>query len=245
MIMPYYILSNVSYIKNNEYKFGYSSKRKYELLNQYEKNKRLITNPFILQWWDVKGYIKEEKIIHKILRKYDNIEHISSEWYKCDNLLYFIKIIDKEISNIKKKNENDIYDIQKEIVLLSNIEFYIEKKITKDRYSEFITQTNNILSCLIIRMKIINKKNKNNNLLLNNIINKNSKKQEIKTFYINEQHVKELLEYIDISYNNLYEDILGYRKNYYLEKLLKKWKKDLDEIINDFNNIHNDYKIYI
>lgn len=151
--MPYYILSTVSCIKNNEYKFGYSSKSKYELLNQYEKNKRLITNPFIVQWWNVKGSIKEEKIIHKILRKYNNIEHISSEWYKCDNLLYFIKIIDKEISNIKKNNENDIYDIQKEqkeIVLLSNIEFYIEKKITKDRYSEFITQTNNILSCLIM-----------------------------------------------------------------------------------------------
>lgn len=35
--MPYYILSNYSYIKDNKYKFGYSSKSKDELLRQYEK----------------------------------------------------------------------------------------------------------------------------------------------------------------------------------------------------------------
>lgn len=45
--MPYYILSTVSCIKNNEYKIGYSS-----------KNKRLITNPFIVQWWDITGTVK-------------------------------------------------------------------------------------------------------------------------------------------------------------------------------------------
>lgn len=34
---------------------------KYELLYQYEKNKRLITNPFIVQWWVTEDSIKEEK----------------------------------------------------------------------------------------------------------------------------------------------------------------------------------------
>lgn len=47
--MSFYILSSLSYIKNNEYKFGFSSKSEKELLYQYEKNKRLIPNPFILK----------------------------------------------------------------------------------------------------------------------------------------------------------------------------------------------------
>lgn len=59
--MPFYIISNESYVKDNIYKFGYSSKSKEELLKQYSKNKRLIINPFILKWWNVEGSIKEEK----------------------------------------------------------------------------------------------------------------------------------------------------------------------------------------
>lgn len=59
--MPFYILSSLSCIKNNEYKFGFSTKSKDELLNQYERNKRVIPNPFILKWWDVESSIKIEK----------------------------------------------------------------------------------------------------------------------------------------------------------------------------------------
>lgn len=140
LIMPYYILSTISCIKNNEYKFGYSTKNKYELLRQYEKNKRLITNPFIVQWWDNKGSIKEEKIIHGKLKKDINIENISGEWYNCDNLLYFLTIINKEIIEFKNNKEKYIYDIEKEIVLLSNIDFNTEKNIIQENFINILNK---------------------------------------------------------------------------------------------------------
>lgn len=105
--MPFYILSSVSCIKNNEYKVGYSCKNKDELLNQYEKNKRVIANPFILQWWNIRGSLKDEKKIHNILFNTNNIENISGEWYKCYDLLYFLKTINTEINNMENKNEKD------------------------------------------------------------------------------------------------------------------------------------------
>lgn len=59
--MPYYIISSESCVKNNEYKFGYSSKSKHELLRQYEKNKRVIPNPFILKMVGYREFYKRRK----------------------------------------------------------------------------------------------------------------------------------------------------------------------------------------
>lgn len=75
--MPFYVLSCLSCIKNNEYKFGFSTKTKEELLKQYEQNKRVIPKPFILKWWDIQGSLSIEKNIHKILCNTYNIEKIT------------------------------------------------------------------------------------------------------------------------------------------------------------------------
>lgn len=104
--MPIYVISSNSYIKVNVYKIGYSSKNINELLSQYEKSKRTIPNPFLIQWWN-EGSLKNEKYIHNILRNIYKIENIDGEWYKCDNLLYLLTIINNEIFNIKKIENNE------------------------------------------------------------------------------------------------------------------------------------------
>lgn len=109
--MPFYIISNESYVKDNIYKFGYSSKSKEELLMQYSKNKRLIINPFILKWWNVEGSIKEEKKIHNILGDSKNITRINNEWYKCHDLFLFMFIINEQINNhicINEENKKSL-----------------------------------------------------------------------------------------------------------------------------------------
>lgn len=120
--MPFYIISNESYIKDNKYKFGYSSKSKNELLKQYEINKRFITNPFIINWWNAKGSITQEKNIHNILRNSKKIKHISGEWYECEDLLYLMFIINDQINkqfNISNINNFKCVDyLCKDIVLL-------------------------------------------------------------------------------------------------------------------------------
>lgn len=143
--MSFYILSSLSYINNNEYKFGFSSKSKNELLYQYKKNKRLIPNPFIIKWWDNKGNISIEKKIHNILKNTNNIEHVSGEWYKCEDLLFIMKTIDELI---KKLNNND-----------DEVDFHIKIKNVVENESTNINKsdTKNII-------KIIKKDNK---LLLN------------------------------------------------------------------------------
>lgn len=126
--MPFYLLSSNSHIKNDIFKFGYSSKSKNELLIQYEKNKRTIPNPFIIQWWDV-GLLKTEKKIHNVLRNMENIENVDGEWYKCNNLLYFLTIINNEIKKNQESNEHIIKNNQKiikknkdNIFIINNIE---------------------------------------------------------------------------------------------------------------------------
>lgn len=96
--MPFYIISNESYIKDNKYKFGYSSKSKDELLKQYEKNKRYIINPLIINWWDIEGSKQKEKEIHNILYNSKNIYKCNSEWYECEKLYYLMDIINEQIS---------------------------------------------------------------------------------------------------------------------------------------------------
>lgn len=108
--MPFYIISNESYVKDDKYKFGFSSKSKHELLNQYEKNKRIIPNPFILKWWDDEGSIKKEKQIHNILNNIYNVSQ-SGEWYKCNDLLYIMKIIDEIINNIDGKIKKCFFNV--------------------------------------------------------------------------------------------------------------------------------------
>lgn len=139
--MPFYVITNESYIKNNYYKFGYSSKNKEELLKQYEKNKRYIINPFIINWWDIKGSIKDEKEVHKILRKNINICCFNSEWYKCNNLIYLLFIINEQIDNtfnicniclsnkekkinlikVEENNKNVFYKLKKNVKNYINI----------------------------------------------------------------------------------------------------------------------------
>lgn len=103
--MPFYIISNESYIKDNKYKFGYSSKSKDELLKQYEKNRRYIINPLIINWWDIEGSIKKEKEIHNILCNSKNIYRFNGEWYKCENLYYLMNIINEQINKSHDKDE--------------------------------------------------------------------------------------------------------------------------------------------
>lgn len=107
--MPFYILSTESSVKNNEYKFRYSSKTKDELLFQYSKNKRTIVNPFILEWWNKSAKIKDEKKIHNILRNTYGIYNILGEWYRCNTLLYLLTRINIEIEKIKPENKNNIF----------------------------------------------------------------------------------------------------------------------------------------
>lgn len=167
--MPFYLLSSVSSIKNNEYKFGYSSKEKNVLLKQYEKNKRLIVNPFIVQWWDIQGSLKLEKEIHIILRNIKEIDHVSGEWYNCDNLLYLLNVINNKLNNIN------------EIESSSNIVFFEEKV------------KNNMENCIYI----LNKKNKQQIFIKYDFIklfNIEHLKNIIKNISININNVK-YLEY--------------------------------------------------
>lgn len=136
--MPYYILSNESCVKNNEYKFGFSSKNKDELLKQYEKNKRVISNPFVLKWWENAGSLKNEKEIHKKLRNTYSITSTSGEWYKCLDLLYFMLFIDDQIKNKNMINEN-VNKVNK------NTEYEKEINIHEDLIYEDIYKIKNLL----------------------------------------------------------------------------------------------------
>lgn len=143
--MPFYILSTESSVKNNEYKFGYSSKTKDELLFQYSKNKRTIVNPFILEWWNKSAKIKDEKKIHNILRNTNGIYNISGEWYRCNTLLYLLTRINIEIEKIKPENKNNICEI------------HIKENIFKE---------NNKKISLILKETIIDIKKLENQLLI-------------------------------------------------------------------------------
>lgn len=108
--MPFYVLSSISYLKDNVYKFGYSSKTKEDLLKQYECSKRTIIDPFILEWWNINSSINKEKIIHNILcNNYKNIiKNIKGEWYRCNSLFCFLKTIDMEINKLENKLQNEV-----------------------------------------------------------------------------------------------------------------------------------------
>lgn len=145
--MPFYILSSLSCIKNNEYKFGFSTKSKDELLKQYERNKRVIPNPFILKWWNVKTTIKTEKNIHKILQNTYNIENVSGEWYKCYDLLYFMSLIDELIENAK--TEIDVLKLSNKNKYVKDIICILEKDKNQKILinSEYIFNAFNIKEC--------------------------------------------------------------------------------------------------
>lgn len=241
--MPLYVLSSISHIKDNVYKFGYSSKSKNDLLKQYIKNKRIIPNPFIIQWW-CSGSIKTEKNIHSILHNTCHTENIDGEWYRCDNLLYLLKIIDIEINKVLKVNKPKIKNIyydddeEKEIRILSNIiiDTRDNEKIKIKQYEKI----NNIDINVTSIMKKIEDLNINISKNIN-ISNEKLKKEENKTCYIKKSHIDELFKYINISYEKLFDKINGYNKYHWMGALID-YRNDLNIYMFKFKDID---KIYV
>lgn len=87
--------------------------------------------------------------------------------------------------------------------------------------------------------KKIEKYIKNNNKYL---YLKNNNKN--KSFYYKEIDVNNLLEYINIKFEILLEDIINYGKNNYYS-LLTEYKDDIDLSIKEFHEIDDNYKLYI
>ncbi len=200
--MPFYVLSSNSYIKVNVYKFGYSSKSKNELLKQYEKNKRTIPNPFILQWWD-EGSLKNEKIIHNILRKMDIIENIDGEWYECDNLFLFLTLINDEIHNIKLNEtlefiQDDInyidldifnYKIYNDYIIIKDLKEIIKKckesNLGKEKYYTYIDNSpDGKIIDSYLKLYNYNCEKVWNNIIKKNVLNKEGVFKKIYYDYI-------------------------------------------------------------
>lgn len=96
--------------------------------------------------------------------------------------------------------------------------------------------------------KLINKYNEIKKMYeyikYNNKFNYFKKNNKNKSFYIKEDHINILLEYINIRYSKLYDSLQEYEPEYWIH-LLNDYKIDIDSVISDFNNIDNDQKIYI
>lgn len=231
--MPYYILSNESCLKNNEYKFGYSSKSRYELLKQYERNKRVIANPFILKWWNDEGSIKKEKQIHNNLCISSHIKRVSGEWYRCHDLLYFMSYIDEQIKEINNDdiNKNNNIRIKNKIIKLLIISYY---------------------KCIYINMKNIKEIQENIKYFKKNgiyIFNKNNKQIILINYSItkllDEETIKLVNEY-ESNYNITFTvDNYKYFKYCFFVRYIINKIKNLKNKTNIINIINYTIKNYI
>lgn len=186
----------------------------------------------------VDGNISETKPILYQHDKFINIKKSVNDLYK--NIYQFNE--DKKVPS-RSKNILDIKNVTVKDCLnggaiivndkeylkdISVYDIYNGKKINTNKLINYYNKIKKVKEYIVNNKKYIYLKNKNKN----------------RCFYIKEEHINILLEYINTRYNDLYNSLSDFEPSCWLY-LLEQYKLDIDSIILDFNNLDDNEKIYI